>query len=136
MLLGSNKIVFDLSCGRGTYLQTKDDAKRLGKLLVRIGKALDKEVGYIITSMDEPVVNSVGNVLEIRETIEALNGKMSKDVEDTVVSLASIVLNLANREKDVNKNREKILEVINSGAALQKFRQMVVAQRWKSRIYW
>ena len=136
MLLGSNKIVFDLSCGRGTYLQTKDDAKRLGKLLVRIGKALDKEVGYIITSMDEPVGNSVGNVLEIRETIEALNGKMSKDVEDTVVSLASIVLNLANREKDFNKNREKILDVINSGAALQKFRQMVVAQRWKSRIYW
>lgn len=136
MLLGSNKIVFDLSCGRGTYLQTKDDAKRLGKLLVRIGKALNKEVGYIITSMDEPVGNSVGNVLEIRETIEALNGKMSKDVEDTVVSLASIVLNLANREKDFNKNREKILDVINSGAALQKFRQMVVAQRWKSRIYW
>ncbi len=135
MLLGSNKIVFDLSCGRGTYLQTKDDAKRLGKLLVRIGKALNKEVGYIITSMDEPVGNSVGNVLEIRETIEALNGKMSKDVEDTVVSLASIVLNLANREKDFNKNREKILDVINSGAALQKFRQMVVAQRWKSRIY-
>ena len=136
MLHGSNKIVFDLSCGKGTYLDTREDARRLGKLLVRIGKALNKEVGYIITSMDEPVGNSVGNVLEIRETIEALNGKMSKDVEDTVVSLASIVLNLANREKDFNKNREKILDVINSGAALQKFRQMVVAQRWKSRIYW
>ena len=46
---GSNKIVFDLSCGKGTYLDSKEDARRLGKLLVRIGKALNKQVGYIIT---------------------------------------------------------------------------------------
>lgn len=125
---GSNKIVFDLSCGKGTYLDSREDARRLGKLLVRIGKALDKQVGYIITLMDEPVGNSVGNILEIQETIKALNGNMSKDVEDTVVSLASIVLNLAYGEKDFSLNAAKVLNVIRSGQALTKFKQMVIAQ--------
>ena len=127
--------MFDLSCGRGTYLETRDDARRLGKLLVRIGKALNKEVGYIVTLMDEPVGNCVGNVLEIQETIKALQGNMSKDVEDTVISLASIVLALAYGERDFNTNAAKVIGVIKSGQALAKFKQMVIAQRWRSRIY-
>lgn len=132
---GSNKIVFDLSCGKGTYLDTREDARRLGKLLVRIGKALDKEVGYIITLMDEPVGNSVGNILEIQETIKALNGNMSRDVQDTVITLASIVLNMAYGKKDFATNASKVVDVIKSGQAFTKFRQMVVAQGRKSRIY-
>ena len=129
---GSNKIVFDLSCGKGTYLETREDAKRLGKLLVRIGNALNKKVGYVITLMDEPVGKSVGNVLEIKETIKALNGNMSRDVEDTVVSLANIVLSLAYGEKDFETNSAKIRNVIWSGQAMAKFKQMVIAQRRKS----
>ena len=131
MQLGSNKIVFDLSCGKGTYLSTRDEARRLGKLLVRTGKDLGKEVGYIITQMDEPVGKSIGNILEIQETIKALNGNMTKDAEDTVVSLASIVLNMANGEKDLSTNATKVLYAIKSGQALTKFKQMVIAQRWK-----
>jgi pyrimidine-nucleoside phosphorylase len=125
---GSNKLVFDLSCGKGSYLETREDARRLGKLLVRIGKALDKQVGYIITAMDEPVGNAVGNFLEIQETINALNGKMAKDVEDSVVMLASIALHFAYGEKDLNKNAARVLSVIKSGQALTKFKQMVMAQ--------
>ena len=136
MQLGSNKIVFDLSCGKGTYLSTRDEARRLGKLLVRIGKDLGKEVGYIITLMDEPVGNCVGNVLEIQETIKALNGNMSKDVEDTVVTLASIVLNMAYGEKDFSANTNKVKQIINSGQALTKFRQMIIAQRRRCKLSW
>lgn len=84
---GSNKIVFDLSCGNGTYLKNKEEARKLGKLLVKMGKILNKQVGYVITLMDEPVGNAVGNVLEIQETINCLNGKMPKDVEETVTML-------------------------------------------------
>lgn len=132
---GSNKIVFDLSCGKGTYLDTREEARRLGKLLVKIGKALGKQVGYIITLMDEPVGSCVGNVLEIQETIKALNGNMTKDVEDTVVCLASIVLNMVYGEKDLNLNAAKVLSVIHSGQALTKFKQMVIAQRWKFKVH-
>ena len=132
---GSNKIIFDLSCGKGTYLDTREDARRLGKLLVRIGKALDKEVGYIITLMDEPVGNSVGNILEIQETIKALKGTMSRDVQDTVITLASIVLNMAYGKKDFATNASRVVDVIKSGQAFTKFRQMIVAQGRRSRIY-
>lgn len=128
---GSNKIIFDLSCGKGTYLESRDDAKKLGKLLIRIGKALNKRVGYTITLMDEPVGKSVGNILEIEETIKALNGNMSRDLEDTVVALGSLVLQMVYGEKDMEVNAAKILGVINSGQALTKFKQMIAAQRWK-----
>ena len=129
---GSNKIVFDLSCGQGTYLSTRDEARNLGKLLVRIGKALKKDVGYIITLMEEPVGYNVGNVLEIKETINALNGNMSKDVQDTVVSLASLVLKMAYGEKRFEVNAAKVINTIKSGMAINKFKQMVIAQRRKS----
>ena len=129
---GSNKIVFDLSCGKGTYLKDRDEARKLGKLLVRIGKIIGKEVGYIISLMDEPVGRCIGNTLEIQETIKALNGEMTKDVKDTVVSLASIILSLVYGEKNFNKNAEKVMEVISMGQALKRFRQMVIAQRRKS----
>ena len=130
MLLGSNKIVYDITCGRGTYLETKEEARRLGKLLFRLGKTLGKEVGYIITLMDEPVGKCVGNVLEIQEAIAALNGNMAKDVEDTVVNLASIILNLSYGEKDMVSNANKVRTVIQNGQALAKFKQMIIAQRW------
>ena len=89
---GSEKIVFDLTCGRGTYLKNRDEAKKLGKLLVNIGKKLKREVAYTITLMDEPVGYAVGNILEVKETIKALNGKMARDIQDTIFSLGSLAL--------------------------------------------
>lgn len=79
--------------------------------------------------MDEPVGRCVGNVLEIQEAINALNGNMSKDVEDTVINLASIILNLSYGEKDMALNANRVREVIKNGKALAKFRQMIIAQR-------
>ncbi len=124
---GSNKIVFNLICGKGTYLKTKDEAKRFGKLLVKLGKILNKKVGYIISLTDEPVGNSIGNVLEIKETIKCLKGNMSKDVEDTVVMIANLILSSTYGEKDLDINVARILSVIKSGQAFAKFKQMVMA---------
>lgn len=125
---GSQKIVFDISCGKGTYIDNREDARRLGKLLVRIGNKIGKKVGYAITLMEEPVGKCIGNILEIKETVEALNGKMTKDVQDEVVALASIMLNIAFGEKNFNANAKKIMDVIQSGQAMTKFKQMVIAQ--------
>ena len=132
---GSNKIVFDLSCGKGTYLHSREEARRLGKLLVKVGKILGKEVGYIITLMDEPVGKSIGNILEIKETINALKGAMPKDVEDTVISLASVILNLAYGKTTFSENAAKVVSIIKTGQALAKFRQMIIAQGRRSFIY-
>jgi pyrimidine-nucleoside phosphorylase len=125
---GGNKFVFDITCGKGTYLKTKDEAKRLAKLLNRLGKSLGKEVGCVITSMDEPLGYSIGHNLEIQETIAALKGSMSQDVGEVVVALGSVMLSLATNNKNLNQNAEIIKETIKSGKAYEKFKEMVAAQ--------
>lgn len=125
---GANNIVFDITCGKGSYLKDKNSARRLGKLLVKIGKRLDKKVGYAITDMNQPIGKSVGNNLEIKETIDALNGKIAEDVLETVMTLGNILLKLTLNEKDDEHNKVRIQEAIKSGKALTKFRQMVIAQ--------
>ena len=125
---GSKKIVFDLTCGRGTYLKNRDEAKKLGKLLVNIGKKLDREVAYTITLMDEPVGYAVGNILEVKETIKALNGKMARDIQDTIFTLGSLAIALAFDEKDLSENSNMIKDVIISGKAMNKFKALIEAQ--------
>lgn len=125
---GSNKIAFDITCGKGTYLKTKDEAKRLAKLLVKLGKKLDKDIGCVITTMDEPLGYAIGDTLEIIETINSLKGKMPQDVGDVVVALGSVILKLAGYGEDLNKNAGTIREVIQSGKAYEKFKEIVAAQ--------
>lgn len=128
MATGSKKIVFDLTCGRGTYLKNRDEAKKLGRLLVSLGKKLKREVAYTITLMDEPVGFAVGNILEVKETIKALNGKMAKDIQDTVFALGSLAVALAFDEKDINENTSLIKDAILSGKAMNKFKLLIESQ--------
>lgn len=125
---GSNKIAFDITCGSGTYIKTKESAKKLGKMLVKLGNELDRKVGYVITSMDEPLGYSIGHVLEIKETIQCLRGSMPQDIGDVVVALGSVILELAGVSRNLNENSKTIIETINSGKALMKFKEMVAAQ--------
>lgn len=125
---GSNKIVFDITCGNGTYIKTREEAKRLARLLKRLGVLLGKDVGSVITSMDEPLGYSVGHILEIKETLECLQGRMSQDVGDVVVSLGRVILELSTNVKDKVQNERTIIEAIKSGRAYDKFKEMVASQ--------
>jgi len=125
---GSNKIAFDITCGSGTYIKTKEDAKKLGKMLVKLGSELDKKVAYVITSMDEPLGYSIGHVLEIKETIQCLRGSLSQDIGDVVVALGSVILELSGKGRNLNENSKLIIDTINSGKALMKFKEMVASQ--------
>ena len=125
---GSNKIVFDITCGNGTYIKTREDARRLAKLLKRLGVLLGKDVGAVITSMDEPLGYSVGHILEIKETLECLQGRMTQDIGDVVVSLGRVILELSTNVKDKVQNERTIIEAIKSGRAYDKFKEMVASQ--------
>lgn len=125
---GSNKIVFDITCGKGTYISTKEEAKRLAKLLVKLGKSLDKDVACVITDMNQPLGTSIGDNLEIKETIMALRGIISEDLGNVVEALGSIMIALATENKDLDANTTMIKEAIKSGKALEKFKEMVEAQ--------
>lgn len=128
MATGGNKFVFDITCGRGTYIKTREEAKRLAKLLNRLGKSLGKEVGCVITSMDEPLGYAIGHNLEMQETIASLRGSMPQDVGEVVIALGSVMLSLATNNKNLDQNAMLIRETIKSGKAYEKFKEMIAAQ--------
>lgn len=125
---GSNKIVFDITCGKGTYIKDREEAKRLAKLLVKLGKSLGKEVACVITNMNQPIGHSIGHNLEMRETIMALRGIISEDLGDVVEALGSTMIALATDHKNLEENANMIKEVMKTGKAYEKFREMVLAQ--------
>ena len=125
---GSNKIVFDITCGTGTYIKTLQQAKKVARILKRLGVLLNKDVTCVITSMDEPLGHSVGHILEIKETIECLQGKMTQDIGEVVVDLGRAILELATNVNNKEQNEKTILETIKSGRAYEKFKEMVKSQ--------
>lgn len=125
---GSNKIVFDITCGSGTYIKTREDARKLARILKRLGVLLGKDVGCVITSMDEPLGYSIGHILEIKETVECLQGKMTQDIGDVLVSLGRVILELSTNCKDKVQNEMTIIETIKSGRAYAKFKEMIASQ--------
>ncbi|MCI8277348.1 MAG: thymidine phosphorylase [Clostridia bacterium] len=125
---GSTKIVFDICCGNGTYIKTREDARRLAKLLVRLGKRLDKKVACTITSMDEPLGYSIGNILEMQEVINSLQGRMPEDLGEVVVTLGGLILNIVTENKNREENEQKIKEVLRNGQAFEKFKTMISSQ--------
>jgi pyrimidine-nucleoside phosphorylase len=125
---GANKIVLDVTVGKGAFMKNKLEAEKLANEMIRIGKLANKEVKCVLTEMDEPLGYSIGNSLEIIEAINFLKGDMQEDIKEVVLELGSYMLKLAGKGEDLEKNKEEILENINSGKAFEKFKEMVKNQ--------
>jgi len=125
---GSDVICLDVKVGSGAFMKTLADAKKLAKLMVKIGKLANKKVSAILTSMDEPLGNKIGNGVEIYESIEIMNGKGPKDVIEVTTTIAATLLVDAGLESDFNKAKIKLEESLKNGVALKKFKEMVKFQ--------
>lgn len=125
---GANKIVLDVTCGSGAFMQNKEDAIKLSEKMKEIGKLADKETVCIMTNMDEPLGSAVGNNLEVIEAIKALNGEMADDVKAVILELGAYMIKLAGINEDINKNKEMILENIENRKAYNKFVELVQNQ--------
>lgn len=125
---GANKIVLDVTCGSGAFMKTKEDAKKLAETMEKIGKLAGRETVAVITNMDQPLGKYVGNTLEVIEAIEALNGHWQKDVKEVVLLLGANMIKLAGKGDDLEENKVKMLEQIENGEALSKFKELVVKQ--------
>lgn len=129
LAIGCDKIVFDITCGKGTYIKTREEAKRLAKLLVRMGKRLNKSVSCIITNMNEPLGYSIGHNLEIQETIMSLKGRMPQDLGDVVEALGGLMISMVTGNKNMEDNARRIKETIRTGKAYEKFKEFVQIQK-------
>ena len=120
-------IVLDVKTGSGSFMKTIEDSKKLAELMVGIGKKAGKKVLALITDMDVPLGNAIGNSLEVKEAIATLHGNGPKDFTEVCLALASDMLYLAGLGTE-NECRVLANNAIKSGNAFNKFREMVVAQ--------
>ena len=91
---GASKIVIDVKVGNGALITNIDDAKKLAEVMIEIGKRYGRKVVCVLTNMDEPLGNAVGNALEVEESIDVLKGKGPKDLNELVVKLAAIMIGM------------------------------------------
>ena len=124
---GADKIVIDLKVGNGALLKTMSDAKKLAELMVKIGKKHDRETICILTNMDEPLGNNIGNALEVLESIEVLKGNVQNDLYDLIIYIASYMVSLG-KSISIEEAKKEVIEVIKNGKAYAKFLEMVKAQ--------
>ena len=125
---GAGSIVLDVTCGSGAFMNTKEDARKLAKLMVLIGKLAKRETKCVLTDMNEPLGYSVGNNLEVVEAIHALKGNMADDVKDVVLNMCIQMMNLSGLYPNELENKYKVMEVIENGKAFEKFKELVERQ--------
>jgi pyrimidine-nucleoside phosphorylase len=125
---GLDALVLDVTAGSGALMKTYGDAVTLAETMVLIGKGAGKRVIAVITDMDQPLGRAVGNALEVGEAVDALKGHGPEDLMEVTFELGAWMLVLAGVVKDVGAGKKKLARLINSGAAYEKFVEMVEAQ--------
>ena len=125
---GSHCILLDVKCGNGAFMQNIEDAKKLGSLMISIGKELNRKVAVEITNMNEPLGKAIGNKLEVIEAIDALKNKGPKDFMDIIYFSASSLLQLAKKAKNDAEAKKLVDEALNSNKAYDKFLEWIKSQ--------
>lgn len=126
---GANKIVLEVTYGKGAFMKSLEDAKLLAEKMESLGKYAGREVKSVFTPMNEPIGFAVGNTVEIIEAINFLKGKeLPDDLKIIVLEIGSYMIKLAGKGDNLEENKKKMLENINNGLAFEKFKQMVEIQ--------
>lgn len=125
---GSDAIVLDVKCGKGAFMESIGSAEHLGQLMVSIGKAAGKKTIAVITDMNQPLGNAVGNSLEVQEAIDTLKGNGPKDIEELCLRLASYMLLAGEKVATSDQGYEMAVKALNSGEAYKKFIKFVKRQ--------
>lgn len=121
---GADRILLDVTVGDGAFMKTLDDAEKLSRTMVALGREVDRQTIAVITNMSQPLGQAIGNRLEVLEAVQIMQGQGRQDITDFICELAQIMLELADVEKSIKEIREHLV----NGQALQKFEEMVAYQ--------
>lgn len=124
---GADCILLDVKVGNGAFMKTNEEAINLSRLMVDIGESFGKKVIAVVTGMDEPLGNSIGNFLEILESYEVIKGKGCEDLKEISLYLASQMLYISGMGT-LSECQERVKRSIEDGSALNKFKEMICAQ--------
>lgn len=125
---GSDAIVLDVKCGKGAFVETIEAAEELAHNMVNIGNADGKKTIALITDMDQPLGNAVGNSLEVIEAIETLRGNGPDDITELSLTLAGYMVFCGGKADTPEEGRALVEKALTSGAALEKMKEFVAGQ--------
>ncbi len=125
---GADTILLDVKFGSGAFMKTFNDAKDLAKAMVRIGKAMKKDTRAILTGMDQPLGFAIGNILEVKEAIETLQGRGPTDFTELCLHAGALMLMQAERVKTLIEGKRLLKNFLVNGQAFEKFKAFVAAQ--------
>lgn len=131
---GIDVLVLDVKFGRGAFMKDRAKARELAEALVAVATTMGKPTRAVLTAMEEPLGCTVGNALEVAESIECLRGHGPADVMEVTMALGEQMLVLAKAAETPRAAREKLEASIAGGAALEKFRELVAAQGGDARV--
>jgi pyrimidine-nucleoside phosphorylase len=125
---GVDGLVLDVKTGSGAFMKSEADAVYLAELMVDTGERMGKKMVALITDMDQPLGNAIGNALEVEECIEMMRGKGAEDLRVLTLELCSWMFYLGERTRTVLEGYHLAEEMITSGKALNKFRELIEIQ--------
>jgi len=125
---GADAFIFDVKVGNGAFMQEQDEAMLLAENLIQIAKRFKKKAVALITDMNEPLGEAVGNSIEVVEAIQALKGKAPSDLMKVTLALSAHMLILGKKAKNLKEAQKKLQKAIKNEQALQKFKEMIKRQ--------
>ena len=131
---GCDVVVLDTKCGSGAIMDTFEKSKKLAEMMVRIGNLSGKRFSALLTDMDQPLGNYIGNALEVEEAIDILAGRAGGDLKEVALTLGAHILRNAGAAPSVEAGIAMLDEKIASGEGLKKFAEMIAAQGGDPRV--
>jgi pyrimidine-nucleoside phosphorylase len=125
---GIDALVLDVKTGSGAFMKKEEDAVALAELMVATGRRMGKKVIALITDMDQPLGRKAGNALEVEESLEVLRGGGPEDLRELCLELAGWMFYLGERSRSVAEGKKLAAEMIATGRARDKFREIIRLQ--------
>jgi len=125
---GAHAIVLDVKAGNGAFMKNAEEAKQLAKMMVAIGKLTGREVRAVISDMNQPLGEAVGNAIELKEAVNTLNNEGPGDFLEHCLVIASHMLVLGKKAKDLKEAKILAKNTLENKSAWNKFRELVIAQ--------
>lgn len=131
---GADVIVYDVKVGSGAFLKTVEEARELAGTLVNLTVKLDRKASAVISNMDQPLGEAVGNSLEVEEAIDVLKGRGPADLTELCFAIGSRMLMMGGVAGDLSEAADKLDDAIHSGQAIKKFAELISYQGGDERV--